>query len=125
MVDGSVSECESFLEVIDSEMTPRFHFRLRGAIHKAVFWNVFCVVAFISFANARPWTNKEGVVLEGELLGVDGKFALVQRKSDGRHFRIPVGTLSKGDQQFVAKVVKNSKPGSGLTEPRRGRGTES
>ncbi len=54
---------------------------------------------FVSFANARTWTNQTGTQIEAELTGIEGGNAMLQK--GGQIFRVPVTSLSPDDQAFI------------------------
>jgi hypothetical protein len=53
----------------------------------------------------RTWTSTAGTTIEAELKAVEGKTAVL-KKRDGTEIRVPVGKLSKFDQQWI----KNNTP---------------
>lgn len=57
-------------------------------------------------AETRSWTNSEGRTIEAELVDVNGGNAVL--KMSGRNFEVPVTSISKSDQEFIAQWEKSA-----------------
>lgn len=70
---------------------------LLPAFRLAVF--IAAVLLTGNIAAGRTWTNQTGTQIEAELTGIEGGNALLQK--GGQIFRVPVTSLSPGDQEFI------------------------
>lgn len=78
---------------------PARHYLVTGALS---------VLAFLSPAQARTWTNTQGKTVEAEFVKLDGQKAVLKR-AGGQTFTISLGQLSKADREFIsAQGEKNS-----------------
>ena len=69
-----------------------------------------------SLAEARTWTNEDGVTIEADFVKSDGANVTIIRRSDRQTFQIPIASLSEADQEWLAKQSsdKTSSAGSGI-----------
>jgi hypothetical protein len=65
--------------------------------------NRYLVLLFVLLANpvlmARSWTDKDGRVIEAEIVSADVDKVIVNK--GGKEFKLPLDRLSEGDQEFV------------------------
>ncbi len=66
---------------------------------KCLYW-VFSFVLFsTSFCFSRTWTNQSGKTIEADFVKLDGEQVVVRMK--GKEYKLPLATLSEGDQTFA------------------------
>ena len=66
-------------------------------------WIVFLVFGYQlhGYSEERVWKNTSGKTMQGSISGVTGDS--VEIISGGKRITIPISTLSKGDQEYIAK----------------------
>ncbi|MGY8639786.1 MAG: hypothetical protein ACKVJU_01685 [Verrucomicrobiales bacterium] len=63
-----------------------------------------CFLAMGVFSvNARTFTNNKGETIEAELVSSTGTHAVLKLTKGGKDYSIPLSTLSKEDQDYIAK----------------------
>lgn len=65
---------------------------------------LFILVPLIHFANARQWTNKEGIKIEAEFIKLSGDQIILLMK--GKEYSLLLSSLSKEDQDFAKEEAQ-------------------
>ncbi|WP_309400871.1 hypothetical protein [Cerasicoccus maritimus] len=74
---------------------------------KSIFSLLICLLAFplCLSAASRTWTDTQGRSFEGILLQYDDETALIERTADKRQFKLPLKSLSAGDNAYIANLI--------------------
>lgn len=82
---------------------------LRGVLGLAL-----VAALFVSVAEARQWTDRNGRTISANYVRVDGETVILQQGN--KVLRVPIDSLSDGDQEFVKKQ-SGGKPPAGANNP--------
>jgi len=70
---------------------------------------LLCITALLLNADGRVWTNKEGRTFEGELVDSKNYIVSIRRASDLKRFSMPIGSLSKADQDYIKNYLESNR----------------
>jgi len=76
---------------------------------KKILLPILSLLIFLTNADARFWTNKEGKTFEGELVEVKDNAVTIRRNRDRIKFTMNVADLSQADQDYLKELKEKKK----------------